>query len=275
MSNLYFNHFYGLRNQTEVLEIRAEFGVEGYGLYLMLLETIAESETISINKNLIKGLSLNLNCDLERLKNLINFCVKLNLFYLENDFIFSNHLKEHLEKRAEIKEKRAVAGAKGGKSKAKSKQSLAIAKQNLAKKESKESKINKNKDKEKRKEIIQNFFENENLKEIIEKKLLPLENQVWFEEQAKASLETLKEKMILFYEKKEIKNMKLTFYTWLEKTNRNHFYKYKPKENLQSTQNEKTILTIDRKDFETEQEFENEIAMSKELFPTQTLNIIK
>jgi hypothetical protein len=268
MSNLYFNHFYGLRNQTEILEIRAEFGVEGYGLYLMLLETIAESETNSINKNLIKGLSLNLNCDLERLKSLINFCVKLNLFYLENDFIFSNHLKEHLEKRAEIKEKRAVAGAKGGKSKAN-------AKQNVAKKESKESKINKNKDKENTKEIIQNFFETEDLKSLIEKKLVPLENQIWFEEQAKATLETLKEKMIIFYEKKEIKNIKLTFYTWLDKTNRNHFYKYKPKEDIQPTQNEKPTITIDRKDFKTDQEFENEIAMSKELFPTQTLNIIK
>lgn len=145
MSNLYFNHSYSLRNQTEILELRAEFGIEGYGLYLMLLETIAESETQSINKNLIRGLGLNLNCDIEKLKSIINFCTKLNLFVVKDDFIYSNHLQKHFEKRAEIKEKRAEAGKLGGRPKANAKQKKSKRKANAKQTKPKESKVNESK----------------------------------------------------------------------------------------------------------------------------------
>lgn len=147
MSNLYFNHSYSLRNQTEILELRAEFGINGYGLYLMLLETIAESDTRSINKTLITGLAFNLGCEKTLLINLIKKCIDLKLFTVDGNFIASTHLKEHFEKREAIRKARVEAGSKGGK---------ANAKQLLSKREAKGKqkvpKVNKNKDKVKIKE---------------------------------------------------------------------------------------------------------------------------
>jgi len=103
MSNLYFNHSYSLRNETEILEIRAEFGTEAYAIYLMLLEIIAESKTKSINRKFIKSLSLSLAFPVSKLNDIIDFCIELNLFYLENDLIYSKFLsKKKTKKTSEI-----------------------------------------------------------------------------------------------------------------------------------------------------------------------------
>lgn len=148
---MYFNHPYAMRNTPEILELRASLGFESYSIYLMVLETMAESPDHAINGKLVNGLSIGFGCDIEFLKKVLTKCVDLKLFYVKGDFICSNHLKQHFEKRAEIKEKRVKAGAKGGKAKANSSNSLANAKQNLANakqnlpKESKESKIKENK----------------------------------------------------------------------------------------------------------------------------------
>lgn len=127
------------------------------------------------------------------------------------------------------------------------------------------------------KQKIESFFESENLKEIVESKLIPYENQIWFEEQAKTTLETLKEKMIEYYDtnKKEIKNVKMTFINWLPK-DRKQFYKY-PNFNqpqIQTIEQPQRVATIDRKNFKTEQDFLNEIAEYQECHPRVKLNII-
>jgi hypothetical protein len=156
---MYFNHPYALRNTPEILELRSELGFQAYAIYLMVLETIAESKEQAINGKLVNGLSISFGCDVEFLKKVLTRATELKLFYVEGDFILSTHLQQHFEKRAEIKQKRIEAGAKGGNAKANAKQNLANpsklvanakqplanAKQNLPK-ESKESKINKNKE---------------------------------------------------------------------------------------------------------------------------------
>ena len=262
MSNLYFNHSYSLRNQTEILELRAEFGIGGYGLYLMLLETIAESETQSINKNLIRGLSLNLNCDIELLKNLINFCVKLKLFLVKGDFIFSKHLQEHFEKRAEIREKRSKAGAKGGKSKASDKQMLSNSKQSKVNK-SKVNKIN-----EINKQTIESFFNDSlEVEKIIKENIQPYPNQEWFSEQAKAKIQVIKEKLLTYYteskkgSKKEIKRMKPTFIQFLESYNQKHFYRYANKVQTPKQQ----IQIIKKSDYKSNQDLQTELEMLKDM----------
>lgn len=112
-----------------------------------------------------------------------------------------------------------------------------------------ESKVNESKDKIKinikeNKNIIASFFESENLESLIKSKIVPYEKQVWFEEQAKATIASIKEKMVDYYvegkgKTKEIKNMKLRFYKFLEGHKRSDFYKY-----LQAGEQNQTISKI-------------------------------
>jgi len=255
---MYFNHPYALRNTPEILELRATLGFESYSIYLMVLETIAESPEHSINGKLINGLSISFGCESDFLKKVLTKATELKLFFVKGDFIFSSHLQNHFEKRLEIKALRAEAGAKGGKAKANAKQTLANAKQNVAK-ESKVKKVNI-KDKINNKEKIETFFESENLKEIVESKLIPYENQTWFSEQANSTLEIIKNKMLDYYldSKKEIKDMKATFTNWILKLDRKQFYKYQNFNQVQPTQNnlpEKKDLILNRIDFESDEHF--------------------
>lgn len=93
----------------------------------------------------------------------------------------------------------------------------------------KEKKIKKIKE---NKEIITSFFETENLEKIIKEKIIPYENQTWFDQQAGSTIQSLKEKMLFYYtedpkgSKIEIKNIKLRFYKFLEGCKRTDFYKY-------------------------------------------------
>jgi hypothetical protein len=84
-------------------------------------------------------------------------------------------------------------------------------------------------------EKIKEFFEKEDLKEIVQSKLIPYANQVWWDKQAEITLATAKEGMIKHFAKKEIKDIKTTFINWILKINRNQFYKYPEKQFTPST----------------------------------------
>ena len=51
----YFQHDYSARNDERILELRAEFGWEGYGIYWAILESIAENTNGGINRVAIGG----------------------------------------------------------------------------------------------------------------------------------------------------------------------------------------------------------------------------
>lgn len=162
MSNLYFNHSYSLRNEESMLELRAEFGPTAYAIYLFCLETMAESDHHSINKNRLAGLSLSFGVEKDLLEKIINRCVELDMFIQNGDIITSPQLEFHLQKRDKIREKRQQSGSKGGqsgtkqtssKTQANAKQVLSKpepnAKQEPSKTEAKSSKEKKGKEKEK------------------------------------------------------------------------------------------------------------------------------
>jgi hypothetical protein len=81
-------------------------------------------------------------------------------------------------------------------------------------------------------EIINNFFETQDLKQLIQLKLLPYENQAWWQDQANITIEELKQRMVEYYTKNPkgkkvpIKDIKARFYVFLKSFNRSHFYKY-------------------------------------------------
>ena len=98
----YFSHDYNARNDEKVLELRSNFGAEGYGLFWMLLESMAETEDGKLNLSLIGGLSLGYGVAKERLKEVIDFCINVDLFQQELQFFCSKRMVEHKNFRKEL-----------------------------------------------------------------------------------------------------------------------------------------------------------------------------
>lgn len=95
--SFYFPHYYGARNDDKILELRARFGAEWYGVFWMILETMAENSDGTINRGLIGGLSLGYNIPISQLKDILDFLVQIDLFVEEQGLIFSPKMNEHKE----------------------------------------------------------------------------------------------------------------------------------------------------------------------------------
>ncbi len=107
----YFSHDYNARNDERILELRSQFGAEGYGVFWMIVETMAENENNGIKCNFIGGLSLGYGVAIGRLQEIIECCKSLELFHEKDGYLFSKRLLEHKEFRKNLSEN-GVEGAK-------------------------------------------------------------------------------------------------------------------------------------------------------------------
>lgn len=108
VNSFYFQHDYNARNDQKILELRSEFGAEGYGIWWMLLETLAEQDE-GIDRGAIGGLSLAYGVDKGKLKEIIDFCLEIGLLYDNSGYIRNGRMDEHKNWRETL----AQAGKKG------------------------------------------------------------------------------------------------------------------------------------------------------------------
>lgn len=112
MAQNWFKHDYSARNDDKVLELRAEYGWKGYGLFFGLIEAMCEAETGCIDTARIGGLSVAYGLPKEELLGFIDFCLEIDLFYEDDEkLIRSGRVVKHLEQMNALKE----AGKKGAK----------------------------------------------------------------------------------------------------------------------------------------------------------------
>jgi hypothetical protein len=110
MKQHYFPHDYSARNDQKVLQLRYKLGAEGYGVYWMLLETMAEDTTGYIQKDDIGGLSLGYGVAIETLQKTLDVCAQIGLFrQCEHGNYFSERMLFHKENMANF----VAAGVKG------------------------------------------------------------------------------------------------------------------------------------------------------------------
>lgn len=100
----YFSHDYNARNDEKILELRSAYGAEGYGLFWMLVETMAENENGGVKATLIGGLSLGYGVAKARLLQIVGLCIEVGLFYEKEGYYFSNRLLQHKEWRKSLSE---------------------------------------------------------------------------------------------------------------------------------------------------------------------------
>ncbi len=108
----YFQHDYNARNDDKILELRANFGAEGYGVFWMLIETMAENDNGGAKAGLLGGLSLGYGVAKARLLEIVNYCIEIGLLYEENGFYYSKRLQTHKEFRKVLSENGSAGAAK-------------------------------------------------------------------------------------------------------------------------------------------------------------------
>ena len=88
----YFSHDANARNDEKVLMLRAEHGMEGYGIYWALLEMMFESTDTTLSHDKLRGLSVSYNVDITLLESVINTCISERLFVSDGDKFWSESL---------------------------------------------------------------------------------------------------------------------------------------------------------------------------------------
>jgi hypothetical protein len=145
----YFSHDSNARLDDKILELRAEFGWHGYGLFWAVIETLRDCSNYTYPSNARAGLALSLNIAKTDLEQFLNVAVKLGLLVEEEGVIYSESLMKRMEDIDEKRRKRAEAGRLGGIAKSNGKQISSNAKANPSKeKKVKESKVKEKKEKE-------------------------------------------------------------------------------------------------------------------------------
>jgi hypothetical protein len=158
----YFSHDSNARNDLKIVKLRQYLGLEGYGLYWCVIEMLRESNKYELPINDIPPICFELRIDEKKFEKLFD----CELLFKGAKMFYSKSLKNRMLRLDKIKQKRKIAGAKGGKSKAIAKQELSI---------SEASKVNKsivnNNILNKRKAFIENV--------IVEADLLNYDKTIW------------------------------------------------------------------------------------------------
>lgn len=96
----YFSHDNNMRNHRKIKALRNKFGLEGYAVFNMFLETLTECDQfkLCIKKELDwELLSADFGINSERLQEIIQYCKSIELLLEENNCFFSDSLLERLE----------------------------------------------------------------------------------------------------------------------------------------------------------------------------------
>jgi hypothetical protein len=100
----WFKHDYNAKNDEKILELRSEFGAEGYGIYWMLIESMSENNCGGLKATLIGGLSLGFGVDKGRLTEVVKFCITVGLFFEEKGVYYSQRVLDHKQERKYLSE---------------------------------------------------------------------------------------------------------------------------------------------------------------------------
>jgi len=104
----YFPHFCTARNDRKVKRLRKELGVEGYGIFFMLLEILREQTDFKFPTEDIDLLADEFNTSEQKIRTVIT---NYQLFdFDEDEMFFSPKLLLYLEPYFRMKEQRSLAG---------------------------------------------------------------------------------------------------------------------------------------------------------------------
>ena len=110
----YFSHDANAQDDEKILDLRADYGWEGYGLYWAVIELMRNQSDYMLDngERIYKKLAIKFNVKEEFMENFINDCCEYGLFVNENGKIYSESFLERMgeyEKRKQAARKAANA----------------------------------------------------------------------------------------------------------------------------------------------------------------------
>ena len=190
----YFSHDSNARNDLKVVKLRRSSGLEGYGLYWCIIEMLRESDRYELPIQDISAICFELRTN-EKLFDILFEC---QLLFKGKKMFYSKSLKNRMLRLDKIKQKRKIAGAKGGKSKASAKQVLSNSEASKVKQSKEEqSKVNGSKEYKIPSLIdVKSYFKEKGYKEeIAEKAFNYYESYDWNDSKGK-EIKNWKNKMV-------------------------------------------------------------------------------
>ena len=141
MKHHFFDHDYSARNDQKVLMLRFKFGLEGYGAFWCLLESMAEDSTGYLDRGAMGGLSIGYGVAIGRLSEIIDYCLGIGLLsQCEHGKIFSGRMIKHKSRMDNLKENGKKGAEKRWKNGGANRVAIAPAMEGLMQKKLKETK---------------------------------------------------------------------------------------------------------------------------------------
>ena len=97
----YFTHDENARHDPKIQALMKKYGVEGYGRFWIIVETLRETRghKISEKKYVLEALAEQMKCPLEEIKKFIKDCIEeFELFVQSDGFFYSESLLERLSR---------------------------------------------------------------------------------------------------------------------------------------------------------------------------------
>lgn len=115
MKDQYLPHDAGAMGNGKIMELIAEYGMEGYGIYWMIMEHLRQQNGYKSNMTRMKILAGKAGISIIKLKNVL---CDFELFIIEDEQIYSPGLSKRMKPLDEKRAKCKANGSKGGKANA-------------------------------------------------------------------------------------------------------------------------------------------------------------
>jgi len=95
----YFSHDCDMRNDIKIKALRRKYKHLGYSIYIITLELLGDTEYFQMkwNDTTIELLASEYDCDGDELKEIINYCIQLDLFQLDYEYLHCAQFTKRLE----------------------------------------------------------------------------------------------------------------------------------------------------------------------------------
>jgi hypothetical protein len=103
----YFSHDVQMRNDLKIKALRRKFGHSGYSFYNMMLEQLGNCEYFEYewNERNKELLSADFDIDAEEINTMVEFCLRLELLQIYNNYLTCDKLTKRLEDTVLVKRK--------------------------------------------------------------------------------------------------------------------------------------------------------------------------
>lgn len=98
----WFPHDSNALSDPKIIQLMSESSFRGYGLFWACLEIMMNESSYQIDYSKINAFAYHLHLTEDELKSFLDFCIKIDLFKIKNNFVYSSSLLQRMAKKDKI-----------------------------------------------------------------------------------------------------------------------------------------------------------------------------